>query len=395
MIGFDEATALVVRHALPLQSQSVPIEAADGLVLAEAVTADADAPPVPVSAMDGYAVRDADLATIPARLRVADKTYAGQTAGPAIIAGECRRIFTGAPLPPGADRVVVQEMVVRDGDWAVIETAPGKARHVRAAGSDFRAGDVLVAAGTRLTAQAMVAAAAADQAEVQVQPRPRVVILGTGDELVAPGHARRTPGSVPDSVSLGVAALVRQYGGEVVDRARLKDDPVALEQAAARALEQADVVVVTGGASVGEKDFAKSMFANHGLVLIFEKVAIKPGKPVWMGRAKGRLVVGLPGNPTSALVTARLFLAPLIAGLSGGDPAAAQAWRLESLMGELPDVGGRDTFLRGASESGGVAPLSNQDSGAQAALVLADRLIRRTAGAPASQRLTLVQVLDF
>ncbi len=395
MIGFDEATALVVRHARPLEPRRVPIEAAVGLVLADAVIADADSPAVPVSAMDGYAVRDVDLAVLPARLKVTDKTYAGQTSGPAIAAGDCRRIFTGAPMPPGADRVVVQEMVVRDGDWAVIETAPGKARHVRAAGSDFRTGDVLVAAGTRLNAQAMVAAAAADQAEVPAYPRPRVVILGTGDELVAPGRARRTPGSIPDSVSLGVAALVGEYGGEVLDRARLKDDPVALEQAAARALEQADVIVVTGGASVGEKDFAKSMFAGHGLELIFEKVAIKPGKPVWMGRAKGRLVVGLPGNPTSALVTARLFLAPLIAGLAGGDPVAAQAWRLEPLMGELPDTGERDTFVRGASTSGGVAPLSNQDSGAQAALASADRLIRRNAGALHAGPGATVEVLDF
>ena len=186
-----------------------------------------------------------------------------------------------------------------------------------------------------------------------------------------------------------------EYGGEVLDRARLKDDPVALEQAAARALEQADVIVVTGGASVGEKDFAKSMFAGHGLELIFEKVAIKPGKPVWMGRAKGRLVVGLPGNPTSALVTARLFLAPLIAGLAGGDPAAAQAWRLEPLMGELPDTGERDTFVRGASTSGGVAPLSNQDYGAQTALASADRLIRRNAGGLHAGPGVTVEVLDF
>jgi molybdopterin molybdotransferase len=324
-----------------------------------------------------------------------DKTYAGQTAGPAVAAGECLRIFTGAPLPPGADRVVVQEMVVRDGDWAVIGAAPGKARHVRAAGSDFRTGDVLVAAGTRLNAQAMVAAAAADHAELRVIPRPRVVILGTGDELVAPGQARRRPGSIPDSVSLGVAALVREYGGEVVDRLRLRDDPAALEQAAEDALERADVVVVTGGASVGEKDFAKSMFAGHDLELIFEKVAIKPGKPVWMGRAKGRLVVGLPGNPTSALVTARLFLAPLITGLAGVDPTVALAWRLELLADELPGAGDRDTFVRGASGSGGVAPLSNQDSGAQASLASADRLILRKAGAPPSLRLAPVQVLDF
>lgn len=395
MIGFDEATALVVGLATPLAPRKVPIEAADGLVLAQAVIADADAPAVPLAAMDGYAVCEADLSTGPIRLRVTDKTYAGQTAGPAIAAGECRRIFTGAPLPPGADRVIVQELVRRDGDWAVIDETPGRARHVRSAGSDFRAGDILVAAGTLLNAQAMVAAAAADQAELWVHPRPRVVILGTGDELAAPGRARLTPGAIPDSVSLGIAALVREYGGEIVDRVRLMDDPAVLEEAAASALERADVVVVTGGASVGEKDFAKAMFAAHGLELIFGKVAIKPGKPVWMGRARGRLIVGLPGNPTSALVTARLFLAPLIAGLAGRDPLSAHAWRLESLTGELPDTGDRDTFVRGASGTWGVAPLSNQDSGAQAALASADRLIRRNAGAAPAPRLSRVEVLVF
>lgn len=395
MIGFDEATALVVGLATPLAPRKVPIEAADGLVLAQAVIADADTPAVPLSAMDGYAVCEADLPTGPIRLRVTDKTYAGQTAGPAIAAGECRRIFTGAPLPPGADRVIVQELVRRDGDWAVIDETPGRARHVRSAGSDFRAGDTLVAAGTLLNAQAMVAAAAADQAELWVHPRPRVVILGTGDELAPPGRARLTPGAIPDSVSLGVAALVREYGGEIVDRVRLMDDPAVLEEAAASALERADVVVVTGGASVGEKDFAKAMFAAHGLELIFGKVAIKPGKPVWIGRARGRLIVGLPGNPTSALVTARLFLAPLIAGLAGRDPRNAQAWRLESLIGELPDTGDRDTFVRGASGTRGVSPLSNQDSGAQAALASADRLIRRNAGAAPAPRLSQVEVLDF
>jgi molybdopterin molybdotransferase len=395
MIGFEEATALVLALARPLEARDVPIEDADGLVLAEPVIAAADTPPGPLSAMDGYAVRDADLEALPARLKVVGTIYAGEAPGWVIPVGACLRIFTGAPVPAGADRVVMQEAVGRDGDWAVFETRQGRGRHIRAAGSDFLAGDTLVASGTQLNAQAMVAAAAADRARLSVHPRPRVIVLSTGDELVAPGQACLNPGAVPDSVSLGVATLVREYGGEVVERIRLKDDPARRQRAAEAALAVADVVVVTGGASVGEKDFARSMFAPVGLELVFGKVAIKPGKPVWIGRARGRLVVGLPGNPTSAMVTARLFLAPLIAGLAGRDPGAALAWRNEPLTGDLPETGDRETFVRGASGSWGVAPLANQDSGAQGMLALADRLIRRNAGAAAGARLTPVEVLDF
>lgn len=395
MIGYAEATDLVLDLARPLKAREIPIEDAAGLVLAQAVTAAFDSPALPLSAMDGYAVRDADIEALPARLKVTRTIYAGDASGAALAAGECCRIFTGAPVPEGADRVVVQEIVGRDGDWAMFETAPGRGRNIRSAGSDFRAGDVLVAAGTRLNAQAMVAAAAADRARLSVHPRPRVAVLGTGDELVAPGQARRTPGAIPESVSFGVAALVAEYGGEVVQRVRLKDDPERLQQAAQAALAQADVVVITGGASVGEKDFAKATFAPMGLELVFEKVAIKPGKPVWIGRAQGRLVVGLPGNPTSAMVTARLFLAPLIAGLAGRNPVTALAWRGEFLDGDLPAAGDRDTFVRGASGAEGVTPIGNQDSGAQGALALADRLIRRKSGAAAGARFTAVEVLDF
>lgn len=395
MIGYAEATDLVLSLARPLAPRSVPIESACGMVLAESVAAPFDAPTWPLSAMDGYGVRESDLESLPVVMKVVRTIYAGGSAGAALAPGECCRIFTGAPVPAGADRVVVQEIVRRDGELAVFESAPGRGHNIRLAGSDFRAGEVLVAAGTPLNAQAMVAAAAADRSRLRVHPRPKVVVLSTGDELVAPGRARLTPGAIPESVSFGVAALVAEYGGEVVERARVKDDPVRLQRAARTALELADVVVITGGASVGEKDFAKTAFAPLGLDLVFEKVAIKPGKPVWIGKAKGRLVVGLPGNPTSAMVTARLFLAPLIAGLAGRDPAAALAWRGERLGGALPATGDRDTFVRAAVGAGGLMPIGNQDSGAQGALVLANRLIRREAGTAAGSPRTAVKTLDF
>jgi molybdopterin molybdotransferase len=240
-----------------------------------------------------------------------------------------------------------------------------------------------------------VGAAGADVAEVVVWSRPRVAILGTGDELVEPGQARAHPGSIPESVSAGVAALVEEWGGVTVARDRARDDPAVIEAAASAALDAADVVVVTGGASVGEKDFAKPVFDRFGLELLFSKVAIKPGKPVWFGRARGKLVLGLPGNPTSAMVTARLFLAPLLAGLAGRDPREAARWRRGSLARELGPNGDRETFVRGRADGESAQPLGDQDSGAQKVMADADLLIRRPIDAPAAPVGATVDVLDF
>lgn len=395
MIDFDTALALVLREARPLPCETVALGAAGERVLATDLRARGDAPRTAVSAMDGYAVRDADLATLPARLPVATVAFAGRADVPVLASGTCARVFTGGPTPQGADRVVVQEIVGRDGDDALFEVPPGPGTHIRAAGSDFRVGDVLLPEGTVLGFRAMVAAAAADVAELSAVRKPRVIILGTGDELAEPGQALETPGGIPESVSFGVAALARQCGGEVLARRRLTDTPELLEAAAGRALDEADLVVVTGGASVGEKDYARAMFAPFGLELIFSKVAIKPGKPVWFGRAGGALVLGLPGNPTSALVTARLFMAPLVAGLAGRDPDALLNWRDMTLTAPLKSCGDRETFERGRLVDGGVAGLEVQDSATQKALARADVLIRRRPGASGLGPGDAVAVLDF
>ena len=395
MIDFDTALALILNEARPLPCETVALDAAAERVLATDLRARGDAPRAAVSAMDGYAVRDADLATFPARLPIATVAFAGRADVPSLPAGSCARVFTGGPVPYGTDRIVVQEIVGRDGDLALFEVPPGPGNHIRAAGSDFRAGDTLLPARTVLGFRAMVAAAAADVAALSVVRRPRIVILGTGDELAEPGQALETPGSIPESVSFGIAALARQCGGEVLARRRLTDTPELLEAAARRALDEADLVVVTGGASVGEKDYARSMFAPFGLELIFSKVAIKPGKPVWFGRAGGKLVLGLPGNPTSALVTARLFMAPLVAGLAGRDPVALLNWRNMTLTAPLKPCGERETFERGRLVGSGVAGLAVQDSATQMALATADVLIRRRAGATALNAGDSVLVLDF
>ncbi len=388
MITFDQALALVAAAARPLEREAVALEAAHGRTLADPVRALVASPPRDVSAMDGYAVRDAD---VPGRLALAGESLPG---GPdaALVPGTCLRIFTGAPVPAGADRIVIQEEVTRDGDCAAFGP-PRAARHIRTRGSDFDVGDVLLEAGRRLDPRALVAAAGADCADLIVWRRPRVAILGTGDELAAPGSARATPGAIPESLSPGLAALVGEAGAEVVARRRLKDDLPAMEIATNEALAGADLVVVTGGASVGDRDFAKAMFLPAGLELIFAKVAIKPGKPVWFARARGTLVLGLPGNPTSALVTARLLLVPLLAGLGGRAPSLA--WRQAPLAADLAPPGDRETFVRAVWEGGTVRVLSNQDSGAQKTLADAILLVRRRAGAPAAPAGDLVDIIDF
>ena len=395
MISFDEAVDLVRAAARPLGTETVGIESAAGRVLAAPVIARIASPRCDVSAMDGYAVRDEDLAQLPAHLPVVGESFAGSGWNGKVGAGQCARIFTGAPVPAGADRVIIQEEVRREGDTAVIDERPGHSRHIRERGSDFDEGDELLPAGRVLDKRAVVAAAAADLADVEVFIRPRVSILGTGDELAEAGTAAELPDAIPESVSLGVAAISVEWGAEVVGRQRLRDDLTKMERTSAKAVAGADLVIVTGGASVGEKDFAKAMFEPAGLELIFSKVSIKPGKPVWLGRAGTTLVMGLPGNPTSALVTARLLLTPLLAGLSGRDAGEALRWRTAKLAAPLKNCGPRETFHRARWVGDEAEILSFQDSSAQKALAEADLLVRQRANSPEIPAGGEVKVLDF
>ncbi len=395
MISFDEALERIRGVAQPIGTENVAIDVAAGRVLSAPVIAHIDSPRSDVSAMDGYAVREADLEALPSRLALAGESFAGAGWRGAVEAGQCVRIFTGAPVPQGADRVVMQENVSRDGDIAIIAEQPGNSRHIRKQASDFRTGDQLLAAGRVLDKRAIVAAAGADLAQVEVFRRPLVSILSTGDELAEPGSARQRADAIPESVSLGVAAMAIECGADLPRRHRLPDKIEEMTQCAALAVEWADLVVVTGGASVGEKDFAKAMFEPLDLELIFSKVSIKPGKPVWLGRAGRALVIGLPGNPSSALVTARLLLAPLLAGLGGRDIGEAVRWRPAALAAPLAPCGARETFHRGRWNGDQVELLSFQDSSAQKALAAADVLIRQLANSPAIPLGGEVQILDF
>jgi molybdopterin molybdotransferase len=395
MISFDEAVELVRSIAQPLGTETISLAEAANRVLARPVIAEIDSPRSDVSAMDGYAVREADLTDLPVSLEIIGESFAGASWTGTVAPGTCARIFTGAPVPAASDRVVIQENVRREGERAIIDAPPGGARHIRRRGSDFAAGEELLAAGRVVDPRAIVAAAAADVAKLEVYRRPSVHILSTGDELAEPGTARERGDAIPESVSFGVAALVEQWGGKSIGRTRLRDDLVPMQRAAADSIETADVVVITGGASVGEKDFAKTMFEPLGLELVFSKVAIKPGKPVWLGRARGKLVIGLPGNPTSALVTGRLFLAPLLAGLTGRAIEDALGWRKAAVASHLEACGSRETFHRGRFIDGEAEILSFQDSSAQKALAQAELLVRQPANSPSVECGAEVDVLGF
>lgn len=395
MISFDQAVEHIRSVATPLGLETLFLASAAGRVLAAPVVAMIDSPRADVSAMDGYAVREADLALSPVSLNVVGECFPGSNWSGPVGPGEAARIFTGAAVPAGADRVIIQEDVRREGEAVLIEQRPGAATHIRPRGSDFAAGETLLAPGRLLDPRAIVAAAAADVGEVIVHRQPRVRILGTGDELVEPGSARCTPAAIPDSVTLGVAELSARWGAGAIDRVRLRDELPAMQQAAKAAIEAADLIVVTGGASVGDRDFAQAMFAPFGLELLFASVAIKPGKPVWLGRAGTTLILGLPGNPTSALVTARLLLAPLLAGLNGQPVEAALAWRDMPLAAPLPACSERETFHRARRAAGEAAILPDQNSGAQKALAEADLLVRQRANSTALAARGLVEVLDF
>ncbi len=392
LISFDDAAALISKEARALGTECIPLEHADGRILANPAIARRSSPPALVSAMDGYAVRDADVAHGSVSLKIAGKSFAGGNFNQPLLPGTCVRIFTGALAPAGTDRVIMQEDVRENEGFAMIADAVTGRRHLRRPGSDFAEGDVIVPARCRLTPQHLVGIAAADIAAVEVFSKPKVAILCCGDELTEPGKPNRPAGSIPESISFGVSALIRRWGGQIVTRLRCRDDLGLLQNVATDLAAIADVVIIIGGASVGERDFAKLAFAPLGLELAFSKVAIKPGKPVWFGRAGKTLVVGLPGNPSSALVTARLLVVPLIAGLSGGRSNEALDFQMMRTSVAIECCPDRDVFARATLRGRLAIPLSDQDSASQKALAAATHLIRRRqTAAPGAE--TLVETL--
>jgi molybdopterin molybdotransferase len=388
LLSVAEALQRVLAHAAPLPSEEAALEAADGRVLACPLKALRTQPPADVSAMDGYAVRAGDVADAPVRLKIIGEVAAGRPFARAVGAGEAARIFTGGVVPAGADTIVIQEHAKRDGDQVEVEKPSAKGRHIRVQGLDFKAGDSLLDAGRRLTARDLALAAAMNHARVPVHRRPKIALFATGDELVPPG-TEPGPGQIVYSNSFALAALARKEGAEVVDLGVVGDKLEATIAAIrdARALG-ADILVTTGGASVGEYDFVNRAFAAEGAALSFWKIAMRPGRPLMHGRLGVMHMLGLPGNPVSSYVCAFLFLVPLIRKLCGRSDWTTPT-ETTSLGSDLPANDERADYLRATLRDGPDGPVATpfptQDSSMMAPLAKADCLLIREPHAPAAK----------
>src|SRR5947208_2676091 len=313
----NDALAAILAGSEPLGEEIVPLDAAWHRTLARDVAAKRTQPPQAMSAMDGYAVRAADAADLSARLKVIGEVAAGRPFGRTVGAGEAARIFTGGVIPEGADAVVIQEDTTSDGDTITITEAAVKGRHIRPAGVDFSEGDVLLARGRRLSDRDLSLAAAMNYPELPVRRRPKVAVLATGDELVMPGITPG-PGQIVYSNGYALRALAHAEGAETIDLGVAADTIAATTDGIRRARDAgADILITSGGASVGDHDLVKRSLEAEGVKMAFWRIAMRPGKPMMHGRLGAMRVIGLPGNPVSSYVCAFLFLVPLIRALSG------------------------------------------------------------------------------
>lgn len=388
LLSVADALARVLDGAQPLPREDAPLTEAHGRVLAADVAALRTQPPADLSAMDGYAVRAADVAAVPAALTIVGEVAAGHPFKGEVGIGQAARIFTGGVVPPGADTIVIQENTKRDGDRVTVNLASPKGRHIRRAGLDFSAGQVLLPKGHRLTDRDLMLAAAMSHPTLPVHRRPKLAVFATGDELKPPGSVLG-PGEIVYSNGFALLALARNEGTETIDLGIVPDQVEATVEAIRRARSAgADILVTTGGASVGEYDLVQRGLSAEGLDLSFWRVALRPGRPMMNGRLGAMHVLGLPGNPVSAYVCAFLFLVPLIRRLEGR--ADIQPFPESAVLGtELPENDERADYLRatlapGANGTAVATPVKIQDSSMMAALAKADCLVVREPFAPAA-----------
>ena len=396
MLPFEEALGRILETARALPSERVALALGIGRVLAEDLVAGSPLPGFDYSAMDGYAVARSSFAgTGPWSLAVHGESRAGALATPLVASATCR-IFTGAAIPEGADAVVMQEEVTREGDHARFSALPALGAHIRRRGEDLAEGALALAQGTRLTPFQIGLAAAVDRNELLVARRPRVAILCTGEELRSPGSAA-TPGSIPDSNGPSLAALVAAAGAIPMLMPRIGDTLEATEAALRAALRGCDLLLTVGGVSVGEHDLVRAALARVGAELEFWKVQIRPGKPLAFGRHGQTLILGLPGNPVSAQITFALFGMPLLRAMQGDRqpvPARGRA-RLHSALRQNP---GRTGFYRATVQGDLAIPASNQASGSAASLAHADALLilpADSAGLAAGDSVELIRLAEL
>lgn len=387
LLPVAEALEKILAGAEPLSVVETPLSEAHGRVLARDLVAKRTQPPAAVSAMDGYAVRGADVARATVTLDVIAEVAAGRPFTGQILSGQATRIFTGGVMPRGSDTVVIQEHTTRDGDRVTVKSPVETGRNVRREGIDFRAGDKLLSKGTRLTDRDLMLAASMNYPAVPVHRPPRVAVLGTGDELVMPG-TEPGPGEIVYSNGFALAALARSEGAQVIELGIAKDrvDDIAAAIRGARNA-QADVLLTSGGASVGDHDLVQTALAAEGLTLSFWRIAMRPGRPMLHGMLGNLHVLGVPGNPVSSYVCSFLFLVPLLRKLSGRTDLTHPEFAAK-LGRDLGENDERADYLRAIlneSSDGGLTatPIDAQDSSLMANLSKADCLLIREPHAPA------------
>ncbi len=392
LIPVSEAQARMFALKAPLPIEHVGLLEANGRYAAEDILARRTQPAMDLSAMDGYAIRYSER---PGPWTVIGESAAGGGLDYALGPNEAARIFTGAPVPEGADTILIQEEATRDGDRLIMsgEGPPHEGAHIRRTGTDFREGEKLIAAGSSLGPAAIALAGSGNHGTIAVRRRPKVAILSTGSELVPPGSTI-SGAMLPSSNGPMLAALASRLACEVTDHGAVRDELDLISAAFTRLAPQADIIVTTGGASVGDHDLVLPALEKAGAVIDFWKVKMKPGKPVMIGTLGDTIILGLPGNPVSAYVTATLFLKPLIAHLLGAanpiPPVIAAR-----LGAAVPATGNRAEYLRARWQDGLGFPVRSQDSAGLAALAEADMLIVRPHDAPGLEAGADIEIISL
>jgi molybdopterin molybdotransferase len=379
LTSLDDAQVLLLEHAVPRGAESITLDDAAGRVLASPIRARRDRPAQAVSAMDGYAISTTLAPAVGTEFQMLSASYPGAPWTGPLEEGEALRVTTGAHLPPTARRVVIDELLDATPDRVRVLSTVDSKTHIRLPGSDFRAGDILLPAGAALTTTALMIAAAGEAGTIEVLKRPSMALVAIGDEF---GPALDPALRTPESLSVPLARLAGLWGAHVVGRNWFGDDPERLAAGLAEALDHADLVVTIGGASRSERDGARGAARAIGAEMLFQGVAMRPGKPAWAARRDGRLIIGLPGNPIAALVAARLLLVPAVARMASGSASEAKAWRIAPALDALPAEGARDRILLAMRGTEGLTTLPTRDTASHERLDEVTALARRPAGSP-------------